>query len=72
MPPAFLTGSFAAFMLAVAAVSAARLVAARPWRRGWAASDTDISYLLMGVAMAGMLAPRLAALPDAAWASLWR
>src|ERR1700722_5327276 len=53
-------------MLVVAAVSAARVVAARPWRSG-AVVDTDVAHLLMAIAMAGMLAPALAPLPDVAW-----
>ena len=54
-------------MLVVAAVSAARLVAARPWQRGAVITDTDVSHLLMGIAMAGMLAPSLTTLPNGAW-----
>jgi hypothetical protein len=57
----------AAFMLVVAAVSAARLVAARPWRHGSMIIDTDIAHLLMAIAMAGVLTPGLSTLPDAAW-----
>ena len=34
MIPSWVLDVFAAIMLVVAAVSAARLVAARPWRRG--------------------------------------
>ena len=34
MTPAWILDIFAAIMLVVAAVSAARLVAARPWQRG--------------------------------------
>jgi hypothetical protein len=67
MTPAWILDSFAALMLAVAAVSAARLVLARPWRTGGTVTDTDLSHLLMGLAMAGMLASSLATLPDAAW-----
>jgi hypothetical protein len=68
MPPVWLTDVFAALMLVVAEVSAARLVVARPWRRDAVITDTDISHLLMGIAMAGMLAPGLATLSDTAWA----
>ena len=68
MTPAWILDIFAAIMLVVAAVSAARLVAARPWQRGAVITDTDISHLLMGVAMAGMLASSLATLPNHAWA----
>jgi hypothetical protein len=68
MTPAWILDIFAAIMLVVAAVSAARLVAARPWQRGAVITDTDISHLLMGIAMAGMLASSLATLPSHAWA----
>ena len=68
MTPAWILDIFAAIMLVVAAVSAARLVAARPWQRGAVITDTDISHLLMGIAMAGMLAPSLTTLPNDAWA----
>jgi hypothetical protein len=57
----------AAVMLVVAAVSAARLVAARPWRPGSFVIDVDVAHLLMGIAMAGMLAPSLTTLPNTAW-----
>ncbi|HUN37393.1 MAG TPA: DUF5134 domain-containing protein [Trebonia sp.] len=67
MPPAWLTDIFAALMLVVAAVSAARLAAARPWQPGAVIPDTDIAHLLMGIAMAGMLASSLTTLPNAAW-----
>jgi len=68
MTPAWILDVFAAIMLVVAAVSAARLVAARPWLRGAVITDTDISHLLVGIAMAGMLAPGLTTLPNGAWA----
>ena len=67
MTPAWILGIFAALMLAVAAVSAARLVAARPWQRGSLLIDTDVAHLLMAIAMAGMLASSLATLPNTAW-----
>jgi len=67
MPPAWILDIFAALMLLVAAVSAARLVAARPWQRGAVVTDTDISHLLMGLAMAGMLASSLTTLSNTAW-----
>jgi hypothetical protein len=68
MPPAWILDIFAALMLVVAAVSVARLVAARPWQRGAVITDTDISHLLMGLAMAGMLAASLTTLSNTAWA----
>jgi hypothetical protein len=67
MSPDWLLDTFAALMLAVAAVSAARLAAARPWRRVAVAIDSDAAHLLMAIAMAGMLAPGLRTLPDRAW-----
>ena len=67
MTPAWLPDLFAAAMLVVAAVSAARVAAARQWRPGAVVTGTDVAHLLMAVAMAGMLAPRLRTLPDAGW-----
>jgi hypothetical protein len=71
MPPAWLTDIFAAFMLVVAVISAARLVAVRPWRRGAVVIDTDISHLLIAIAMAGMLTSSLATLGNTAWAAVF-
>lgn len=68
MTPAWILEVFAAVMLVVAGASAARLAGARPWRRGAVVTDTDISHLLMGIAMAGMLAPGLTTLPNDGWA----
>jgi hypothetical protein len=67
MTPSWLLDLVAALMLAVAAVSAARLVAARPWQPGAVFTDTDIAHLLMAIAMAGMLTASLTTLPDTAW-----
>jgi len=67
MTPAWLLDILAALMLMVAAISAGRLVAARPWRPGAVVTDTDVSHLLMGIAMAGTLAASLTTLPDTAW-----
>ncbi|HEX3956493.1 MAG TPA: DUF5134 domain-containing protein [Trebonia sp.] len=71
MTPAWILDIFAAIMLVVAAVSAARLAAARPWQRGAVITDTDVSHLLMGIAMAGMLAPGLTTLPNGAWSAVF-
>lgn len=71
MTPAWILDLFAAIMLVVAAVSATRLAAARPWQRGAVITDTDVSHLLMGIAMAGMLASSLTTLPDDAWAAVF-
>src|SRR5882672_1832844 len=67
MTPAWILDVLAALMLVVAAVSAARIAAARPWRRHAVVADTDVAHLLMAIAMAGMLTPALGFLPDAAW-----
>jgi len=68
--PAWLTASFASLMLLVAASSAGRLAI---WRlRGRETDpDTDALHVLMGVAMTGMLEPRLSPLPDAAWTGVF-
>ncbi len=73
MTPSWILDIFAAIMLAVAAVSVGRLAAARPWQQGTQAvlADTDVSHLLMGVAMAGMLTASLKTLPDDAWAIIF-
>jgi hypothetical protein len=68
LTPGWILDSFAAVMLGVAALSAARLVLARSWRRGAGLADIDLAHLLMGAAMAGTLAPGLATLPRTAWA----
>jgi len=70
MIPSWILDIFAAIMLVVAAVSAARLVVARPWRRGTrraALADIDLAHLLMAIAMAGQLASGLQTLPNGAW-----
>ena len=70
MIPSWILDIFAAIMLVVAAVSAARLVAARPWQhrtRPAALADIDVAHLLMAIAMAGQLVPGLQTLPDGAW-----
>jgi hypothetical protein len=67
MTPAWILDIFAAIMLAVAVVSAARLITARAWRRGDPDGDIDVAHLLMGIAMAGMLTASLTTLPDGAW-----
>ena len=67
MTPAWILDIFTGLMLVVATVSAARLVAARPWQRGSLLIDTDVAHLLMAIAMAGMLASSLATLSNTAW-----
>jgi len=64
--PAWLTGIFAAAMLAVAVYCTGRLIASRRWRRP-TELDTDGAHVVMGMAMAGMLVSGLRTLPSAIW-----
>ena len=64
--PGWLADIFAALMLTVALYCAARLVAARWWRR-LTELDTDATHVVMGVAMAGMLVSGLRTLSAGAW-----
>jgi hypothetical protein len=68
--PAWVLWVFAAIMLVVAGVSAAKVaVGWARWRRGGSAAgrDVDGAHALMGVAMAGMLVTALRTLPAGAW-----
>ncbi len=67
MIPSWILDIFAALMLVVAAVSAGRLVVARPWRQRAALADIDVAHLLMAIAMAGMLTASLQTLSNGAW-----
>ena len=67
MTPAWVLDILAALMLVVSAVSVVRLGLARPWQKGGVVTDTDVSHLLMGMAMAGMLVSSLTTLPNGAW-----
>ncbi|HEY4464591.1 MAG TPA: DUF5134 domain-containing protein [Streptosporangiaceae bacterium] len=71
MIPGVILDVFAAIMLAVAAVSTARLVAARASRREDPEGDIDVAHVLMGIAMAGMLTASLTTLPSAPWAVIF-
>ncbi|WP_082855246.1 DUF5134 domain-containing protein [Paraburkholderia phytofirmans] len=86
MPPPWLLGILTALMLVVTAVSTIRLGAAKlpaNWlsavkpggpcssSRCSDGADTDIAYLLMGVAMTGMLAPSIRTLPSHAWEAIF-
>src|SRR5260370_32309800 len=66
----WLADTFAAIMLAVAACCAARLVISRLWRRQ-TELDADGIHVVMGVAMAGMLVPRLTPLPVPLWVAMF-
>jgi hypothetical protein len=64
--PAWLAGSFAILMIVVAGYCAARLAISRLRGRN-TDRDADALHVLMGVAMAGMLEPRLTSVPVTAW-----
>ena len=68
--PGWLTGLLAAVMLAVAAYNATRLAAATRWGRP-AELDADGVHVVMGVAMAGMLAPGLSFAPARLWQAIF-
>ena len=68
--PAWLSGVFAALMLAVAGFCAGRLVVARQTGRP-TELDSDITHVLMGVAMAGMLASAVRIGTPAMWIVLF-
>ena len=57
-------------MLLTAGYCAGRLVAARVQRRP-AERDVDLVHVLMGVAMAGMLVPRISLRPAGLWTGIW-
>jgi Domain of unknown function (DUF5134) len=71
--PAWILDILAALMLAVAAVSAARLVMRRPWQRNavLGGPDVDVAHLLMGIAMAGSLSAALSTLPNGVWVAVF-
>lgn len=64
--PAWLSDTFAAGMLVIAAYCAARLAVAAVRRRE-TELDADVMHLVMGLAMAGMLAPGLGFASPATW-----
>ncbi|HEX6451715.1 MAG TPA: DUF5134 domain-containing protein [Trebonia sp.] len=68
--PAWLPDTFAAVMLVMAAYCAVRLAVAGVRRRETEA-DTDGMHLVMGAAMAGMLAPGLSFVTPAAWTAVF-
>jgi hypothetical protein len=68
--PGWLAGVFAGVMLLIATCCAVRLGF---WRlRGRQADpQADALHILMGVAMAGMLEPRIAVVPDGVWLAVF-
>jgi hypothetical protein len=69
-PPPWVAGGLAAVLLAIAGYCASRLVAARRWQRS-TDHGVDVMHAVMGVAMAGMLVPRLNPLQARVWAVLF-
>jgi Domain of unknown function (DUF5134) len=68
--PGWLTGIFAAIMVTVAVYCAGRLIMARQIRRPTEV-DSDGVHVVMGVAMAGMLAAGLRILPAGIWEAVF-
>lgn len=68
--PSWLTGTFAVIMLVMSAYCVSRLLAARWWHRH-TERDVDAVHVLMGVAMAGMLVPRLNPFWDGGWEAVF-
>jgi hypothetical protein len=68
--PAWVTWLVTVLVILLALGSGARLVVPR-LRRQHAAADVDIMHALMGVAMAGMLMPRLSVLPGDPWLAVF-
>ena len=68
--PAWLAGSFAVLMIMIAVFCAARLAVSRLRGRN-TERDADSLHVLMGVAMAGMLEPRLTPVPVTAWRAVF-
>jgi hypothetical protein len=64
--PSWLAGAFAAAMIGIALYCAGRL-ALSGLRRRETEIDADGMHVAMGVAMAGMLVPRLSPLPGSVW-----
>jgi len=68
--PSWLAAGLAAVMIATAVYCAGRLAAARLWRRSTEV-EADSVHVVMGVAMAGMLLPRLSPVPAGAWEAVF-
>jgi hypothetical protein len=68
--PSWLADTLAATMIVIAVYCAGRLVASRRWQRQTEA-DADGLHAVMGVAMAGMLVPKLSPLPSGVWEAMF-
>jgi Domain of unknown function (DUF5134) len=71
MTPAWILYVFAAIMLAVAGISTCRLLVTRSWSGQARDADIDVAHVLMGIAMAGMLASGLRTLPNDVWVAVF-
>jgi hypothetical protein len=65
--PAWIADALAVVMIATAVYCVSRIATARRWRRP-TEYDVDGVHVVMGVAMAGMLVPRLSLVGGGAWA----
>jgi Domain of unknown function (DUF5134) len=68
--PIWLAAALAVVMLATAVYCTGRLAVSRRWRRS-TELDADSVHAVMGVAMAGMLVPRLSPLPATVWQAVF-
>jgi Domain of unknown function (DUF5134) len=68
--PSWAAAVLAAVMISTAIYCAGRLAAARLWQRSTEV-DADAVHIIMGVAMAGMLLPRLSPLPGTMWEAVF-
>jgi len=68
--PSWLAGAFAAVMIGIALYCAGRLALSR-LRRRETEFDADGLHVAMGIAMAGMLVPRLSPLPGSVWEAIF-
>jgi Domain of unknown function (DUF5134) len=68
--PSWLAAPLAVAMIATAMYCAGRLAAARLWRRS-TEIEADSVHVVMGIAMAGMLLPRLSPVPATAWQAVF-
>lgn len=68
--PAWLAPGFAVLMIVIAVYCAARLAISRLHGRS-TERDADALHVLMGIAMAGMLEPRLTPVPVTAWRAVF-
>jgi Domain of unknown function (DUF5134) len=71
MTPAWILYVFAAIMLVVAGISTCRLFITRSWSGQARDADIDVAHVLMGIAMAGMLASGLRTLPNDVWVAVF-